>query len=40
MRHALAIARRELRGLKFLGTWLDVGTPDRLEEARALAARG
>jgi MurNAc alpha-1-phosphate uridylyltransferase len=35
-----AIARSELRGLKFLGTWLDVGTPERLEEARALAARG
>lgn len=33
-----AIARRELRGLKFLGLWLDVGTPERLEEARALAA--
>ena len=35
-----AIARRELRGLKFSGTWLDVGTPERLEEARAIAARG
>jgi MurNAc alpha-1-phosphate uridylyltransferase len=34
-----AIARRELRGLKFSGTWLDVGTPERLEQARALAAR-
>jgi MurNAc alpha-1-phosphate uridylyltransferase len=34
-----AIARRELRALRFLGTWLDVGTPERLEEARALAAR-
>ena len=33
-----AIARRELRGLKFSGVWLDVGTPERLEEARALAA--
>ena len=33
-----AIARRELRGLKFLGAWLDVGTPERLEEARAVAA--
>lgn len=33
-----AIARRELRGLKFSGLWLDVGTPERLEEARALAA--
>jgi N-acetyl-alpha-D-muramate 1-phosphate uridylyltransferase len=34
-----AIARRELRGLPFKGLWLDVGTPERLEEARALAAR-
>jgi len=34
-----AIARRELRGLKFAGLWLDVGTPERLEEARAVAAR-
>jgi MurNAc alpha-1-phosphate uridylyltransferase len=34
-----AIARRELRGLAFAGQWLDVGTPERLEEARALAAR-
>jgi MurNAc alpha-1-phosphate uridylyltransferase len=34
-----AIARRELRGLRFSGLWLDVGTPERLEEARALAAR-
>ena len=33
-----AIARRELRGLKFLGAWLDVGTPERLDEARAVAA--
>lgn len=33
-----AIARRELRGLKFSGLWLDVGTPERLAEARALAA--
>jgi MurNAc alpha-1-phosphate uridylyltransferase len=33
-----AIARRELRGLKFSGRWLDVGTPERLEEARAVAA--
>ena len=32
-----AIARRELRGLKFKGRWLDVGTPERLEQARALA---
>ena len=34
-----AIARRELRGLAYSGLWLDVGTPERLEEARALAAR-
>jgi MurNAc alpha-1-phosphate uridylyltransferase len=34
-----AIARRELRGLPFEGLWLDVGTPERLDEARALAAR-
>jgi len=34
-----AIARRELRGLKFAGLWLDVGTPERLQEARASAAR-
>jgi MurNAc alpha-1-phosphate uridylyltransferase len=34
-----AIARRELKGLKFAGLWLDVGTPERLEEARGLAAR-
>lgn len=34
-----AIARRELRGLEFAGLWLDVGTPERLEDARAIAAR-
>ena len=34
-----AIARRELRGLEFPGLWLDVGTPERLEQARAIAAR-
>ena len=34
-----AIARRELRGQAFDGLWLDVGTPDRLEEARSIAAR-
>jgi MurNAc alpha-1-phosphate uridylyltransferase len=34
-----AIARRELRGIAFDGLWLDVGTPERLEQARALAAR-
>jgi MurNAc alpha-1-phosphate uridylyltransferase len=33
-----AIDRRELRGLKFSGLWLDVGTPERLEAARAAAA--
>jgi MurNAc alpha-1-phosphate uridylyltransferase len=32
-----AIARRELKGLPFSGLWLDVGTPERLEQARALA---
>ncbi len=32
-----AIARRELRGLAFDGLWLDVGTPERLEQARAIA---
>jgi MurNAc alpha-1-phosphate uridylyltransferase len=34
-----AIARRELRGFPYSGFWLDVGTPERLEEARAVAAR-
>jgi MurNAc alpha-1-phosphate uridylyltransferase len=34
-----AIARRELRGYSFGGLWLDVGTPERLEEARSIAAR-
>ena len=34
-----AIARRELRALAHPGVWLDVGTPERLEEARALAAK-
>jgi MurNAc alpha-1-phosphate uridylyltransferase len=34
-----AIARRELKALPFSGLWLDVGTPERLEEARAVAAR-
>jgi MurNAc alpha-1-phosphate uridylyltransferase len=32
-----AIARRELKGLAFSGLWLDVGTPERLQQARALA---
>jgi NDP-sugar pyrophosphorylase family protein len=35
-----AIARRELRGLEYEGLWLDVGTPERLEQAREAAARG
>lgn len=35
-----SIARRELVGLSFTGLWLDVGTPERLEEARVTAARG
>jgi N-acetyl-alpha-D-muramate 1-phosphate uridylyltransferase len=34
-----AVARRELRGLPYSGAWLDVGTPERLEQARAIAAR-
>src|SRR5688572_1662376 len=34
-----AIARRELQALPFSGAWLDVGTPERLEEARAFPAR-
>ena len=38
--HAVAaIARRELKGLEFSGVWLDVGTPERLAEARALTVR-
>jgi N-acetyl-alpha-D-muramate 1-phosphate uridylyltransferase len=32
-----AIARGELKGLAFSGLWLDVGTPERLQEARAVA---
>ena len=35
-----SIARRELKGLKFSGVWLDVGTPERLAEARELAGGG
>jgi MurNAc alpha-1-phosphate uridylyltransferase len=35
-----AIARRELRGLEYEGLWLDVGTRERLEQAREAAARG
>ena len=34
-----AIARGELRGLRFEGLWIDVGTPERLEAARAIASR-
>jgi MurNAc alpha-1-phosphate uridylyltransferase len=34
-----AIARRELRATLFSGVWIDVGTPERLEEARAAASR-
>jgi MurNAc alpha-1-phosphate uridylyltransferase len=34
-----AIARRELRGELFSGLWMDVGTPQRLEQARAIALR-
>jgi MurNAc alpha-1-phosphate uridylyltransferase len=37
-----AIARGELRGQFYDGTWIDVGTPERLDEARRAArpARG
>lgn len=31
-----AVAARRLHGLRFVGTWLDVGTSERLEAARAL----
>jgi MurNAc alpha-1-phosphate uridylyltransferase len=34
-----AIARAELRGVVFEGLWIDVGTPERLEAARAAARR-
>jgi MurNAc alpha-1-phosphate uridylyltransferase len=34
-----AIARGELRGVRFEGLWIDVGTPERLEAARAVASR-
>lgn len=34
-----AIARGALRGLRYDGLWIDVGTPERLEQARAAAAR-
>ncbi|HEX5419326.1 MAG TPA: nucleotidyltransferase family protein [Gammaproteobacteria bacterium] len=31
-----AIARAALRGLRYEGRWLDVGTPERLEQARRM----
>ena len=34
-----AIGRGELRGVRFDGLWIDVGTPERLEAARAIASR-
>jgi len=34
-----AIARRELAAVRFDGVWLDVGTPERLEDARRIARR-
>lgn len=34
-----AVSRRELRGVVHEGLWLDVGTPERLEAARAVAQR-
>lgn len=34
-----AIARGELRGVLFEGLWIDVGTPERLEAARAIESR-
>jgi len=34
-----AIGRRELAAVKFDGVWLDVGTPERLEDARRIALR-
>ncbi|HEX5045560.1 MAG TPA: nucleotidyltransferase family protein [Gammaproteobacteria bacterium] len=33
-----AIARRELRAVHYGGLWLDVGTPERLDEARRIVA--
>jgi MurNAc alpha-1-phosphate uridylyltransferase len=33
-----AIARGDLRGMHFEGLWMDVGTPQRLEAARAVAS--
>lgn len=35
-----AIARRELRGVRHEGLWIDVGTPERLEKARNSARGG
>jgi MurNAc alpha-1-phosphate uridylyltransferase len=34
-----AIARGALRGVRYDGPWIDVGTPDRLERARAMFGR-
>ena len=34
-----AIARGELHGVYFDGLWIDVGTPERLEAARAIASQ-
>jgi MurNAc alpha-1-phosphate uridylyltransferase len=34
-----AIGRRELRAIRFDGLWIDVGTPERLEDARSRALR-
>jgi MurNAc alpha-1-phosphate uridylyltransferase len=34
-----AIVRGELRGVRFDGVWIDVGTPERLEAARAIVSR-
>jgi MurNAc alpha-1-phosphate uridylyltransferase len=34
-----AVARRELRAVQYEGLWFDVGTPERLEEARGRALR-
>ncbi len=34
-----AIARGALRGVRFEGLWIDVGTPERLETARAIASK-
>ena len=30
----------ELRGVRHGGLWIDVGTPERLEQARSLARKG